>query len=332
MSASSTRIARLEKVGEVMEDELVKSVLEKMGNLTERATNIEKNMLRKDLVQIKDLFKSIERGYDLAFSAGVLTEEGSSVPIEESIKYAQGAAPETRYIRLGRATQCLTKVLNKIEVFLNTACDVNNPCERMVDSSGNMEGEASILHAWLCNSSSSDEGDTDIEEFVEEVIQWIRMAYERISSSSKLAYAAYGARPKSVNMSSHSLNHDTANNTIRKLGEDEMSVKTGLDRNASWVQEVNREKQNWSRPEKIMGKTVTFEEGEVSKHPETTNTRPSEQPPNVQNVTALSSYFGNNEQSKGVSDLVSGKLKETKMVVQNQVQLKQNHTLSEARK
>ena len=53
---------------------------------------------------------------------------------------------------------------------------------------------------------------------------------------------------------------------------------------------------------------------------------------NLQNVTTLSSYFGNNEQSKGVSDLVSGKLKETKMVVQNQVQLKQNHTLSEARK
>ena len=61
-----------------MEDELVKQVLEKMGNLPERATNIEKNMLRKDLVQIKDLFKSIERGYDLAFGAGVLTEEGSS--------------------------------------------------------------------------------------------------------------------------------------------------------------------------------------------------------------------------------------------------------------
>ena len=68
-----------------MKDELVKSVLEKMGNLTERATNIEKNMLREDLAQIKDLFKCIERGYDLAFGAGVLTEEGSSAPIEASV-------------------------------------------------------------------------------------------------------------------------------------------------------------------------------------------------------------------------------------------------------
>ena len=43
-----------------MENELVKKVIEKMGNLYERATNIEKNMLKKDLAQIKDLFESIE--------------------------------------------------------------------------------------------------------------------------------------------------------------------------------------------------------------------------------------------------------------------------------
>ena len=61
-STSSTRLASVEQVGAVMENELVKKVLEKMGNLYERATNIEKNMLRKDLNQIKDLFKSIERG------------------------------------------------------------------------------------------------------------------------------------------------------------------------------------------------------------------------------------------------------------------------------
>ena len=134
---------------------------------------------------MKDLFKSIERSYDVAFTAGVLTEEGSTVPIEESVKYAHGSAPEARYHKLSMATKCLNKVMNKIEVFLNTTCDVNNPCERIMDNSGSMEGEASILHAWFCNSSSSDEDDTDMEEFVEEVIQWLRMAYERISSSSK---------------------------------------------------------------------------------------------------------------------------------------------------
>ena len=254
MSASSTRIARLEKVGAVMEDELVKQVLEKMGNLPERATNIEKNMLRKDLVQIKDLFKSIERGYDLVFGAGVLTEEGSSAPIEASVQYAQGAAPEARYFKLGRATNSLTKASNKIGIFLNTNCDFNNPCERMVDSGGDFEGDASFLHAWLCNKSNNDEDDTDIEDFVEEVIEYIKMALKRINNSNKLAYAAYGARPKGVNMSSHSLNNNTA--------------------------------------------------------------------------VISSSYFGNNEQSKEVSDLASGKLKETKIVAQNQVQLKQSNTLS----
>ena len=116
-STSSTRIARLEKVGEVMKNELVKRVLEKMGKLAEKATNIEKNMLRKDLNQVKDLFKSIERSYDVAFSTGVLTEEGSTVPIEESVKYAHRSAPEARYHKLSRATQCLNKVMNKIEVF-----------------------------------------------------------------------------------------------------------------------------------------------------------------------------------------------------------------------
>ena len=61
----------------------------------------------------------------------------------------------------------------------------------MVDSSGNFEGEASILHAWLCNSSSNDEGDTDMEEFVEEVIQYIKMAHERINNSNGTIVAKY---------------------------------------------------------------------------------------------------------------------------------------------
>ena len=91
-----------------------------------------------------------------------------------------------------------------------------------------------------------------------------------------------------------------------------MTVKTGLERHASWVQEVNREKQNWSRPEKILEKTVTFEEGPVSNHPETTNTRPSEQQPYFQNVAILSNNLSNNEQAEAASAFDSEKLKGTK--------------------
>ena len=97
------------------------------------------------MAQIKDLFKCIERGYDLAFGAGVLTEEGSSAPIEASVQYAKGAAPEARYFKLGRATNILTKASNKIEIFLNTSCDANNPCKRVVDNGGDLEGDASFL-------------------------------------------------------------------------------------------------------------------------------------------------------------------------------------------
>ena len=66
-----------------------------------------------------------------------------------------------------------------------------------------MEGEASVLHAWFCNSSGIDDDDTDMEEFTEEAITWLRMAYERLTNSMKLAWSAYGARPKSVSMSIH---------------------------------------------------------------------------------------------------------------------------------
>ena len=52
-STSSTRLARVEQVGAVMENELVKKVLEKMGNLYERATTIEKKMLKEDLATIR---------------------------------------------------------------------------------------------------------------------------------------------------------------------------------------------------------------------------------------------------------------------------------------
>ena len=90
---SSTRVARLEKVQEVMKDDLVRRVVDKMGKLAEKKTNIEKNMLKKDLSQVKDIFKGIERSYDIAFSAGILTEEGSTVLIEESVNYAHGTTP-----------------------------------------------------------------------------------------------------------------------------------------------------------------------------------------------------------------------------------------------
>ena len=103
----------------------------------------------------------------------------------------------------------------------------------MVDSGGDFEGDASFLHAWLCNSSNNDEDDTDIEDFVEEVIEYIKLAHERIKNSNKLAYAAYESRPKGGNMSSHNLNKNTANNTCKNLEKDEMSVRTGLDRNTS---------------------------------------------------------------------------------------------------
>ena len=122
----------------------------------------------------------------------------------------------------------------------------------LVDGSGSMEGEASIFLAWFCNSSSNDDDDTDMEEFVEEVIHWLRMAYERLSNSMKLAWVAYGARPKNVSTSIHSQNHINSNKPIQSLAEEDMSVNTGLkERHTSWVQEVNREKQNWSKPEKV---------------------------------------------------------------------------------
>ena len=85
-----------------------------------------------------------------------------------------------------------------------------------------------------------------MEEFTEEAINWLSMVYERLTNSMKLAWSAYGARPKSVSISNHSQKHNNnLNKATQRLGEEEMAVKTGLkERHASWLQEVNKEKQN----------------------------------------------------------------------------------------
>ena len=74
-----------------------------------------------------------------------MTEEGSSAPIEASVQYAQGTAPEVKYKKISRAKSVLTRASNKIENFLNTSCDVDNPCERVVDNGGGLEGDTSRL-------------------------------------------------------------------------------------------------------------------------------------------------------------------------------------------
>ena len=156
----------------------------------------------------------------------------------------------------------------------------------------------------------------------------------------KLAWSAYGARPKSVSISNHSQIHNSTNKAIQRLGKEEVAVKTGLkERHASWVQDVNKEQQNWSRPEKIPGKTVTFEDGPNSHHAETTDPRPSEPKPYFQNVAIVSSNLSNNEQAEGnqtllnqfdngklgVSAHASENLNGTKIGLQNSVSKTETH-------
>ena len=125
-SNSSIRIARLDKVPEVMKNDIAKRILDKMSRMAEHKTNMDKDLMKQDLNQIKYIFKGIDRCYDIAFVAGILTEEGTTTPMRESVNHALGISPETRGAKLGRATQCLPKTTHKISIFLNTVCDPNN--------------------------------------------------------------------------------------------------------------------------------------------------------------------------------------------------------------
>ena len=94
-SNSSIRIARLDKVPEVMKNDIAKRILDKMTRMAEHKTNMDKDLMKQDLNQIKDIFKGIDRCYDVAFVAGILTGEGTTTPMREFVNHDLGIPPET---------------------------------------------------------------------------------------------------------------------------------------------------------------------------------------------------------------------------------------------
>ena len=124
-----------------------------MSHIAEHRTDMNQDLMKKEMKQVKEIFKGIDRCYDVAFVVGILTGEGTTSPMKESVNYAHGIPPEVREAKLGNATQCLPRIAHKIGVFLNTVCNVASPNDRFIDSNGDMESDTSIFHAWFYTDS-----------------------------------------------------------------------------------------------------------------------------------------------------------------------------------
>ena len=208
-------------------------------------------LMEKEIKQVGAIFRGIEKSYDVAFGAGILAVEGAASPMKEAVDYADGIPPEKKGSKLGKAKHFLPKVSNMIIIFLNTDCDMARPNERIIDNNGDMEGDTSIFHVWFCTDSGiDDDNDTymEKEEFTDEAINWLKLVYERIQNSLRLAWTTYGARPSTTNPSPT----NPSTNGLRQLVEEgKMDVKTGAqERHTDWLQKVNMEQKNWGHSEK----------------------------------------------------------------------------------
>ena len=53
-------------------------------------------LIAKDIKQVGEIFRSVEKSYDIAFGAGILAVEGAASPMKEAVDYADGIRPEKR--------------------------------------------------------------------------------------------------------------------------------------------------------------------------------------------------------------------------------------------
>ena len=209
--------------------------------------------MTKDITEVEEIFRSVEKGFDIAFGAGILAVKGAARPMVESVEYAAGLTSKTRENRLGKANQFLPKVSNTINTFLNTQCDIARPSERSIDMTDpDMECDTSIFHLWFCSDASiDDEGTTFMqkEDFADAAIDWVKQVYERIQNSLKLAWTNYGARPRipnAINPSTNGVHHMTEEGKVNVRVE-------AQERHNNWLQKVNLEKKNWDQSGKTLG-------------------------------------------------------------------------------
>ena len=79
-----------------------------------------KEQMKDDIKRVTNIFKSIEKGFDAAFAAGVLSVEEEAIPMKESVEYTAGIPFEPKMERLKKANTFLPKVSHAINAFLST--------------------------------------------------------------------------------------------------------------------------------------------------------------------------------------------------------------------
>ena len=119
-SNSSVRMARVKKVPEVMNCKLTKEILDNMEFQAKQRQDISPDQMKNDIKNVREIFRSVEKGFDIAFAAGVLAVEAEARPMVESVEYAAGLQTEARVYRLNKAKTFLPKVSNSINMFLST--------------------------------------------------------------------------------------------------------------------------------------------------------------------------------------------------------------------
>ena len=161
-SNSSVRMARVKKVPEVMNCRLTKEILDNMEFQAKQRQDMSPDQMKDDIKNVREIFRSVEKGFDIAFAAAVLTVEAAARPMVESVEYATGLPTEARVERLKKAKTFLPKVSNGINVFLSTQCDEALQGERSVGiTDPDVDCDTIVFHLCFCSDASINAGNTN---------------------------------------------------------------------------------------------------------------------------------------------------------------------------
>ena len=173
--------------------------------------------MAKEIKQVGDIFKGVEKSYDIAFGAGILAVEEVARPMTEAVAYAANLPPKGRESKLGNAKHFLPKVTNIISTFLNTRCDMTRPNERSIDTNDDMECDTSIFHVWFCSDTAIDDDDINFiekEEFPDDAIQKVN-----VSTRDRVNNTQPEPKPNQTLLKPFEINHlGFSNHDLDQLG------------------------------------------------------------------------------------------------------------------
>ena len=192
------RAARLNsRVAEIMNHKLTMKILEEMEFEAQHRQDMSPDQMNRDIRKVRNIFKGLEKSFDIAFAAGILAvearpvDEATARPMEEAVAYAAGLSAAIRMEKIIKANSYLPPVCGIIDGFLGTRCDETGQRRSVLpDTDPEEVCDDSLFHHWFCSDAAIESDDFNYvqrKELASSALEWVKKLKGRLQRTLKLA-------------------------------------------------------------------------------------------------------------------------------------------------